>query len=97
MMAKAIQAWKQDFEAAHFLNQEAYMTVRAEGTRKSNNKTNNILNGAWKVYLAKTYGRHQDRLSENSIVIIIIIIVMLLCRRGSIAACDAFVGVITYR
>ena len=60
IMDEAIQAWKQDFEASDFMSQEAFTSLRAENTRASKNNANDMLNGAWKVHLAKTHGRQQQ-------------------------------------
>jgi hypothetical protein len=58
-MEGAVDEWKKDFENAEFRQKEQVAEWRRKGTRESEKKASDLINGAWKAELSERYGRFQ--------------------------------------
>ncbi len=58
-MEGAVVEWKKDFENAEFRQKEQVAEWRRKGTRESEKKASDLINGAWKAELSERYGRFQ--------------------------------------
>ena len=59
LMLEAVNMWKRDFEATDLIYKGEVAALRAENTRLSKKRANEMVNGAWKTHLAKACGRSQ--------------------------------------